>query len=328
MSTKPKVLVVYDSPNWAFHRIALQIERYLSDQFDIELFGYFSIFSRQVKPLVADVVVLLAYQAIAMKTKFSFLPENAKIIVCQYDDNVWRSEPDQGVLLRDAMRLSDMALFAHERLKQTIQSELGDVIPGKVGLCEDGVDPEFFDFRDYLQGNWRKDPMVVGWAGNPSGEFHGGDNKGIGIIKEALRDLPGVELAIANREAHWRSLIEMVSWYRDIHLILCMSNREGTPNPILEAGSTGRGFISTNVGIIPDLLKRAQAPTPGVRTGTQAGIVIERTPVALRYAIECLRDDRDRLRAMGYAAAQAVRTQWTWKEKVEQFRWAIQGVLS
>lgn len=321
-----KLHVVYDSPNWAYHRIALQIQKYLSNEFEIQLVGYHEIYSCDFTPCQADVVILIPFQAIVMRDR-GYFPKEAKLIVCQYDDNVWRSEQDQRQLLQRAMSHADMALFAHTRLRDTIQADLGAPLSALTGLCEDGVDPQFFDYWYHV--DWEAEPLKVGWAGNAAKEFHGGDNKGVGVIKEALADLPGIELSILDRNAHWRSMTEMMLWYRDLHLIVCASEKEGTPNPVLEAMSTGRPFVSClPVGIIPDILERAGKATAGFRSGSRPGIVIgERTPEALRKTIQVLAMDRHLLREMGRAAAQEARSQWAWVDKVEQFRDAVHRVM-
>ena len=37
MNKKPKVLITYDAPNWAYHKNAKILQKYLSDEFNIEL---------------------------------------------------------------------------------------------------------------------------------------------------------------------------------------------------------------------------------------------------------------------------------------------------
>jgi len=318
------VLVVYDSPGWTFHRIAEQILKYLSDEFEIETVGYHQVHQWPKKERVfsVDAVILLAYQGILLKQECRF-PPGCKIIVCCYDDNVWRSESDQEKLLREALSNCDMALFANDRHRQVILRDT-EIIPPRIELCEDGVDTEFFDATEHIivpgaGPDWVTGPLIVGWAGNSSGQFHGGDNKGFKLIQEACKDLPGVKLSIMDRDAHWRSMMEMRYWYRELHLILCASAKEGTPNPILEAASSGRGFVSTEVGIIPDLINRWDGISPGK--------FFRRDLAMLRDCLTVLANNRDVVATMGRSAAKAVRQSWRWDQKVEQFRFALRQVL-
>jgi len=52
---------------------------------------------------------------------------------------------------------------------------------------------------------------------------------------------------------------EMVNCYSKIDLYVCTSKIEGTPNPILEAMACGVPIISTDVGIVPQVLGPKQS---------------------------------------------------------------------
>ena len=47
--------------------------------------------------------------------------------------------------------------------------------------------------------------------------------------------------------------MEMLDFYNDIGTLVCFSESEGTPNPILEAAACGRAVLSTKVGNFPVL---------------------------------------------------------------------------
>ena len=48
----------------------------------------------------------------------------------------------------------------------------------------------------------------------------------------------------------------MAEFYNSIGTIICYSESEGTPNPVLEAAMCGRPVISTNVGNVPELMSK------------------------------------------------------------------------
>lgn len=50
------------------------------------------------------------------------------------------------------------------------------------------------------------------------------------------------------------NLLEMSKYYKNIDFYLCLSNQEGTPNPSLEAASSGCLIITTKVGNMPELI--------------------------------------------------------------------------
>jgi glycosyltransferase involved in cell wall biosynthesis len=94
---------------------------------------------------------------------------------------------------------------------------------------------------------------VFGWVGN-----HNRPVKRFEQIKEVFGQLGSkYKLKIATAESNL-SRKEMVDFYNSIGTLICFSASEGTPNPVLEAASCGRGLISTPVGNAPSLMIREQ----------------------------------------------------------------------
>jgi len=122
--------------------------------------------------------------------------------------------------------------------------------------------------------------------------------------------VPGVELRIASGATQYN---EMAAWYAGIHVVVCASTTEGTPNPVLEAASCGRPHISTRVGIVPEM--------------DGGGIIVERTPEAIRAAVLAYRDDPGRIKMDGQTAAAIAREDWDWRMKIGQYDRALEGVL-
>lgn len=304
---RPKVLATYDREGWAFHRIARMIREHLSDEFDIEVQPYLR------APLTrADAAIFLWYGCRAIA---SMLPDDCRLVTCLYDGYTWKREDGNRKSLEGAAAYSDAFLFANRGLlKETTDALRG--LPPIVGTCEDGVDTEFFS-PSLMRSQRPAGTLRVGWTG---ARFHG-TIKGLDLIEAACKDLDGVTLDIAAREDRWRTPEEMVQWYGGIDAYLCASVAEGTPNPILEASACGIPWISTRVGIVPDLWESAGGdPRPG--------LLVDRTVEDLRAAIVTLRDDPALAAAMGAAGRSTVVAHWTWAERMEAFRTALRAVLN
>jgi glycosyltransferase involved in cell wall biosynthesis len=162
----------------------------------------------------------------------------------------------------------------------------------------------------------------VGWVGNSANEYFG-SIKGLAKIKEACKNLDGVSLCYHDKAEH--GLLphdKMSASYEAIDVLVCFSACEGTPNPILEAAATGRAWISTNVGIVPELMQDALA----MGQTTPPGLIVPREIPMLRKALQILRDDRDLCVRMGEVSRAVIQKHWTWRIKVEQYREALRGV--
>jgi len=55
---------------------------------------------------------------------------------------------------------------------------------------------------------------------------------------------------------------KMVKFYNSIGTLICYSESEGTPNPVLEAAMCGRAIISSNVGNVPQLMTNVSGFEP------------------------------------------------------------------
>ena len=144
---------------------------------------------------------------------------------------------------------------------------------------------------------------VFGWVGNP-----GRPVKRFAEIDRCIRSF-GDEikfLTATNRSKYSRD--EMAKFYNRIGTLICFSESEGTPNPILEAGACGRNIITTNVGNVPELLSKIKCISV---VKDKRGL-----EVAMRKAIA----DKRRLNLNGALLGQEISKSWTWKARSAGFR--------
>ena len=304
---RPRVAVVFDQAGWAFHGIAERLKEHLG-QYEVETVAYPDLpkLGRYFDGF--DACVLLPYFGVdkALKAGAGDIP----LIACVYDHYLWRgaSRPLWERTLRHAAKV----LAANDQLA----GELGQCYPQlqDVGLCCDGVDTQTYFpgvDREIYDGT---QPLRVGWAG--SSRAHA-SVKGLDLIKEALGNLPGVELVIQDASVKKLPKEAMPDWYRGLDLYVCASLCEGTPNGVLESAGCGIPWVSTPVGIVPDLLASHEAP---------CGVITPRSVTGIRRAVERLRDDPEALVHLKRATRPALRG-WDWSRKVTQFDQAIREVL-
>jgi glycosyltransferase involved in cell wall biosynthesis len=117
---------------------------------------------------------------------------------------------------------------------------------GKVYYTPFGVEEELFSPKTKPSDFSYK----FGWVGNPSRSV-----KRYKDIQSVFQEIgyPPAKLLTAKGGL---SRSEMSEFYNKVGTVICFSESEGTPNPILEAASCGRSIISTRVGNVPELLEK------------------------------------------------------------------------
>ncbi len=133
-------------------------------------------------------------------------------------------------------------------------------------------------------------PMRVGWAGSLNNQTSA--HRGVpGFIVPAVAAVDGAELCLAAREERLRDVDEMRDFYQSLHVYVCASRSEGTPNPCLEAAACGLPVVTTPVGNMPEF----------VRDGVN-GFFVARDVDAIAATLRRLRDDPELRERMGHAA--------------------------
>ena len=130
-----------------------------------------------------------------------------------------------------------------------ISREIGTILNLENGFfTPNGIDRELF----YPTPLPSCEDIRFMWVGNPSTSHHG-DNKAFHSIVEPVCEDLGVTLRTAtplNRVPRE----EMGKFYSENHVLICSSEHEGGPMPILESLASARPVISTNVGIVPEVV--------------------------------------------------------------------------
>lgn len=153
-----------------------------------------------------------------------------------------------------------------------ISQEIGTILDLQNGFfTPNGIDRDIF-FPTPLPS---LDEIRFMWVGNPSISHHG-DNKAYSSIVEPVCENLGVILRTATPDAPVPRE-KMGEFYSDSHVLICTSKHEGGPMPVVEALASARPVISTNVGIVPEIVVHEHN-----------GLFIDRSRSGLKEAIERL----------------------------------------
>ena len=192
----------------------------------------------------------------------------------------------RGISLQQAKEICE-SFAACGVISSLLESELG---LNNCFLTPNGVKSERFPLSEIPP----TDLLKFMWVGNPSVSHHG-DNKGFeSIIKPVFEQLEGVELITAT-PANPVSHEAMGEFYSSGHILMCMSLHEGGPLPVIEAMHCGRPVISTEVGIVPEIVEH-----------DVNGWIVDRSRSALTKAIMNIVENPDLISKMSGKAHDAV----------------------
>ncbi|HGY54362.1 MAG TPA: glycosyltransferase [Caldithrix abyssi] len=153
----------------------------------------------------------------------------------------------------------------------------------------------------------KSDKLIIGWTGSLTN--HPGKRGFHEFIKPACEAVDGVELKVQSKED---GVItddnQMRAFYNSLDLYIIASRSEGTPRPAIEAAACGVPVISTDVGIIPELMEDGEN-----------GFIVRRTLEAFVEKLQWIADNRDRLPEMGKKLRQKMEREFNWEHLIYQW---------
>lgn len=280
---KPRVLIQTDVSGWAWQYKALQVQRWLADEFEVAVHP---VFENGDPPRGFDLYHTFDFPSIDR------VPQG-ELAVTGITAHVIPTWGDQAVA-KWAARAA--ALHANSRL---LLAEIKRFHP-HCYYTPNGVDEALFQ-RTRAR---RSGALVVGHVGKPN------PRKGAALIREACA-AAGVELKVNQARFNGGALPPegMVDWYQDVHVIAVASDFDGTPNPALEAAACECAVVSNPIGNMPEFVQ------DGVN-----GFLVQRSVASLTVALAALRDNMDATILMGQRARQTVLDGWTWRRQAEGYR--------
>ncbi|MBQ7363394.1 MAG: glycosyltransferase [Clostridia bacterium] len=277
---KRKVLLVVDARGWALDNIAHQIIRHCSDAYSFEII-YLSDIDNVWAVFLAGAecdIIHFLWRPWCSDYKAGWSRDYAARWGIDPDEFYKKYVADKTVTVSvyDHLFIDDNFIIS-ERLftepdspvraysvSSNILKEIYDaddrIRLKPHSIITDGVDLGLFKPKNLERFHDRKpgDKLTVGWAGNSMWSAEKEDFKGLHtllrpVVEELQREGYPIELKLCDSNVKKIPHSEMPDYYASIDLYVCMSKIEGTPNPILECSASGVPFVSTRVGIVPEV---------------------------------------------------------------------------
>lgn len=324
--SRPRILVVVDTPTWAWQRKAEAYQRHLGARFDICLAYHQAGSDPQAgRPLRAadetdftqfDLVHLFEVTQTAFLDRYE-APRPFKA-VAGLTAHVWETWGEE------RMRLWAKKVDALHGNSRLLFHELQQFHP-QVYYTPNGVDAEFFRRMD--QHPVPRD-IVFGHVGKPN------PRKGAAIIIEAARSIGAPVKLIQRTSRVAYPPRDILNFYQHVSVMVTASNMDGTPNPMLEGAACECALLSTPIGNMPEFIEPqwngiltqqtlprvpgpAKAPLP--MTPEQTAAVMKGQDALcqeLATHMRWFRTHPDETIAMGRQARQTIEAEWTWARQV------------
>jgi glycosyltransferase involved in cell wall biosynthesis len=278
-----RILIFYDEEGWAWWHRAHHIKKSIGGGFIVDI-------KKAGTPFLHtdyDIILLFEYYLFDL---VKYVPRN-KIIVGSSCPKTLQQTVD---------------LLRRERCAAGIVNNRGSYEEvaerGKFYCCQNGVDHTLF-----YPGKNKPQELIGCWVGNSKSM----GNKGLDLIRAAC-ERAGVKLNALDQseknnggETLTQEQVRDLFYHRST-VYICASEKEGTPNPALEAMACGLPVISTRVGNMPELIE------DGVN-----GYLIDRTIDSIVDALKKI--EVADLKKMSVAARTRIENGWSWKSQVKKY---------
>lgn len=279
-----KIALVADVKNWAFDIAAHIIKDALSNEYQIDI--YYSKSEEFNKDLFKILEKLKDYDLIhffwrAILLDFEKQEFREKVInkYGDYEEYIYKMVSKISTGVYDHLYERDMEFnkkFTKYCKEYVVSSEklfniyknFYNIKQPKMILGDSFEKNRFYPFNMERFNNIQK--LTIGWVGNSAWNEKQKDKNGksidfkgfhtilMPVIKELREEGYNIELKCADKAVIQIKNEEMCEYYSNIHIYVCVSYKEGTPKPLLEAMGCGVPVITTDVGIASQVLGEKQ----------------------------------------------------------------------
>lgn len=298
---KPRILFIVDVRNWAFDFRALKWKELLKSKYHIDI-SYLKDYEQKKFPsfnsLNYNGYVFFFYKASASSV---FSGQNIlydKTAVCVNSEK-WR---------RDGMEYTYQKYLKNFKLiigcNDNIISEFSKYsLPLiKVTQC---VDENIF----YPMIKKERKNIRIGWCGNRETK-----EKNIDYLISACYEIPQISLDIKNN----LNQKELNIWYNTLDMVVCVSEIEGGPNLLLEAGACKIPIITTPCGISNELI---------IHEKTGLFVPHNRIDILIK-TIKNLAVNKSLSEFLSNNMYTEIINKWTYQKKLYEIETAIQKLLT
>jgi glycosyltransferase involved in cell wall biosynthesis len=149
--------------------------------------------------------------------------------------------------------------------------------------------------------------LVIGWTGSLTN--HSNKRGFHDFIKPICDEIEGIELKVQAKEDKFiTDDNEMREFYNSLDLYICASRVEGTPRPVIEASACGVPVISTDVGIVPELVDK-----------DYNGFVVDRTYDSIKNKLEQIVKQKESLPEMGKRIRSKMEQEFNWRSLITEW---------
>ncbi len=300
-----KVLLIPDAPNWALDKNAKDLVKYNKSDLILDIV-YFNDFMRDWEKYYREYDLLFPmFKGMFMtmlKNKIPYDKTVTGIRSYHYWDKRKTRPPGFNVKpSRKLVRRMKKAVLVNTHCKKLwyIFSQYFPVVHTKY-TC----DLQTF-FPEEKKTN---DKIVIGWTGSLTN--HPGKRGFYEFIKPITDELSDYyELKVQDGSKNpITDDNEMRRFYNSLDLYIVASRSEGTPRPAIEAAACGVPVISTDVGIIPELIE------DGIN-----GFVVEREYNAIKEKLLRIAQNREILPEAGKRLRKKMEEEFNWEHVIYQW---------
>ena len=299
-----KVLIIPDAPNWALDKNAKDLVKYNKSNLELNVV-YSNDFKRDWKRYYKEYDLLFPmFKGMFFDMLKAGIPHD-KVVTGIRSYHFWdkRKTLPPGYNTKpswEVIRKMRKAVLVNTHCKELwyIFSKHFPVVHTKY-TC----DLEMF----YPENKKQNDKVVIGWTGSLTN--HPGKRGYHEFIKPITDEFPEFELKVQDGSVNpITDDNQMREFYNSLDLYIIASRSEGTPRPAIEAAACGVPVISTDVGIIPELIEE------GVN-----GFVVDRTYEAIKSKLQWIANNQEILPQMGKNIRQKMENEFNWENLIYQW---------